>query len=394
MRQQRVNAALTAAEDAEGVLAVLDSHLGAEDPDEPPEAALGSLTYVNVATALHRLAKLAPRASRPRLLRDPTFLALEARAGALGRVPARNAANMLWAFATLRHAPGEVLWAKLQASFAADAGHATAQNVSNALWAAATLGRAPGAEALAAAERRIAEVPETFLAQNVANSVWAFAKLRPLLAEEGPAAPGGATLDLLQARAAEIAGTFNPQNVSNTAWGLAVLGAELAPELEAALRARLADAEFVAGFRVQNVANALWGLAKLGARLPAAEMAPSLACVAAKAGDLNAQNCSDLLYAFGAMGYAEGAEMLLEAYVARVDDVAPHFAADGLEGMARLGLRLPDAALERLGQRGVLADAAAEDLATVASSPELAARLKQQGAAEAAEGAEGEEEEG
>ena len=373
MRQQRVNAALTAAEDEEGVLAVLDGHLAPEDPDEPPEAALGSLTYVNVATALHRLAKLAPRAARPRLLRDPTFLALEARAGALGRVPARNAANMLWAFATLRHAPDEALWAKLQASFAADAGHATAQNVSNALWAAATLGRAPGAEALAAAERRIAEVPETFLAQNVANSVWAFAKLRPLLAaEEGPAAaPGGATLDLLQARAAAIAGTFNPQNVSNTAWGLASLGAELAPELEAALRARLADAEFVAGFRVQNVANALWGLAKLGARLPAAEMAPSLACVAAKAGDLNAQNCSDLLYAFGAMGYAEGAEMLLEAYVARVDDVAPHFAADGLEGLARLGLRLPDAALERLGQRGVLADVAAADLAAVASSPEL-----------------------
>ena len=179
-----------------------------------------------------------------------------------GRLPARNAANIMWAFGSLRHFPPPGLWERLEAAFVDGSTRASPQNLSNALWACAVLGVRPSEELLASAVEVVRATGAEFEARNVSIVVWALAKASGPGGEVDRAVAGMLDDLQVQAGAAGLAG-FSAQNLANTAWGLGVMGHRLRPELVAALRERLREEGFVErAFSPQNVANLLWGLAK------------------------------------------------------------------------------------------------------------------------------------
>ena len=281
------------------------------------------------------------------------FRALEERLGQLppGRLPARNAANIMWAFGRLRHAPPPDLWACLEVSFVGDSARASPQNLSNALWACAVLGVRPS-EALLTCAVEVARATGTnFEARNVSIVVWALAKILGPGANVDPALSG--MLDGLQVQATGRLASFSAQNLANMAWGLGVLGHELLPELAEVLRGRLGTAGFVEDtFTPQNVANLLWGLAKAPGGAVAVRGGLLLGVFAEyverNSAAMNAQNVSDLLFAFSALGGEGGVlesvrrssavKTLGTAYARLRGKMQPGFAADGLEGLSLLGL--------------------------------------------------------
>ena len=325
--------------------------LGLLDP-----AAIGGFTYVNVSTAFHRLAKLASAGgdgSRRRVLSSAAFRALEERLRELPRLPARNAANIMWAFGSLRHCPPPSLWGRLEAAFVDGSARASPQNLSNALWACAVLGVQPSKDLLASAVEVVRATGAEFEARNVSIMVWALAKASGPGGEVDPTVAGILDDLQVQAGAGGLAG-FSAQNLANTAWGLGVMGHRLRPELAGALRERLREEGFVErAFSPQNVANLLWGLAKAPGGGEAVGVGLLLGVFAdyveRNSTALNAQNVSDLLFAFAALGSEAGAlesvrqssgvHSLASDYRRLRSEMQPGFASDGLEGLALLGLQ-------------------------------------------------------
>ena len=99
---------------------------------------------VNVATALHRLAKLQPPlgSAGPAALfsSDPFARLVAAAATLLPRFGAQAVSNTLWAFATLGYFPADDLLDRIARHAAATMSTFRPQATSNTLWAMAKLG--------------------------------------------------------------------------------------------------------------------------------------------------------------------------------------------------------------------------------------------------------------
>jgi len=166
----------------------------------------GSLTMVNAATAVTRLARVG----------DADFAAAAPWAALRAAVAdhaaafrAREAANALHGYAKLARAGlarDAVPLAELGAAAAREAPAMDAQAAANALWALATLGRRASLAlgALDAAARRTAPRMD---AQHVANALFAFAALGR--------EPTPATRHALEAAASREAPRMKPQEVAN-----------------------------------------------------------------------------------------------------------------------------------------------------------------------------------
>jgi len=229
---------------AAGTLAALETQV---------EARAGDLNAQEVANILLATAKLS-RLDQPGCNREAMLCALEQRGlEIVASFKAQEAANVLWALATLQKRAGGELWVALESLSYNMARSLSPQNVANILWAFATSGKRPSAGMLCALQERAEETGNFFKAQDVANTLWAHATIGKQ--------PGERLLKVLEARAVEIAHCFNPQNIANTLWAYAAW--ERRPRAES-MRALCAQAEHeAASFSAQNIANTLRAFAIL-----------------------------------------------------------------------------------------------------------------------------------
>ncbi|KAK9814919.1 hypothetical protein WJX73_002051 [Symbiochloris irregularis] len=250
---------------------------------------------VNVATALHRLAKLQPPASAgqasPVIYADHFQQLVVAIKRQLQRFEAQAISNTLWAFATLNYYPDEetlsrlashaqtiiqtfrpqatsnTLWAFAKLGFGDCEGFLVAaaqqmlndlprsvpQDISNTMWAYATLGYQPGQELMTGAARQAALLMQRCKPQEIANTLWAYAMLDH--------DPGSGLLDAVATQMTERIQNFRPQAVSNSLWAYA--------KLEYNPGSRLLDitAQRATGmlhqYTSQEIANTLWAMATL-----------------------------------------------------------------------------------------------------------------------------------
>ena len=302
---------------------------------------------IHTATAFHRLATLSKspprRPSRDVPAEAPVDLTealeqLTSRAVLLiDDFQAQGVANTLWALATLRSHEKSV-WAlvvatplvgMLERRVEAVAADMKPQETSNTLWALATMSACDGSvqglvaresvmqdevekvdnleNHIAALERRVDQVAGKLKAQETANVMWASAKL-------GRAVPAS-----VMRRAEQVAGAFTPQGVANVLWALSCSAGGPGP-METKQKqngvdgrtARLVQvlqpcaARVAANAKPQEVATILRALAVLDGRPGAALLWALEARVDLTAGQFNAQDVANSLWAFGYMGVVPG----------------------------------------------------------------------------------------
>ena len=301
---------------------------------------------VNVATALHRLAKLQPPAGGPgggpaALFASDPFARLVAAAGALlPRFGAQAVSNTLWAFATLGYLPEDDLLDRVALHAAATMATFRPQATSNTLWAMAKLGYAPPEELFVAAAAQIEADMGCSVPQDISNSLWAFATLRHH--------PGTGLLAAAASRAVATAPRFKPQEVANTLWAFATLGHDPgAPALDA-LAAQAASR--VHAFRPQAISNSLWAFARLGYSPGHAALDAVAAHVGASLHQFTAQELANTLWALAALEFYPGAGLLdaaAGAAAARLDQFAPQDATHAVTAFARLFHSPPGGPLRR-----------------------------------------------
>ena len=227
-----------------------------------------SLSAVNVATALQRIAKLETRRTKRDDRVDKAFhvLAKEAARQAQDGAP-RELANIMWALAKfkLTEAAAPEVFDALAQACAAKAPAFNAQDVSNTAWAWATAGvstnqgwdalaahapskiesfdqRALSLTAWAFATAGVAAPPlfeaiaqaaparmarDEFDAQGYANTAWAFATAGYTSSSTGGVSPSSPLFDAIAEYAPAHIDEFKPQELSATAWACGKHGCSL-----------------------------------------------------------------------------------------------------------------------------------------------------------------------
>ena len=229
--------------------------------------------HVNVATALHRLAKLRGRQSGSSgwLIEDGQRLKavcsmMTARAVAeAGAFDPQGIANVMWALATIGVEPSRELASAMSMRAVASAGAFKPQGIANLMWALATLGLEPSRELASAMSMRAVASAGAFKPQNIANLMWALATLS--------VEPSRELASAMSIQAVASAGAFKPQNIANLMWELATLGLEPSRELALAMSKRAVAS--AGAFNPQDIANLMWALATLGVE-PSSELALSM----------------------------------------------------------------------------------------------------------------------
>ena len=163
-KQIQLNKQITAARDAEGILAIVETEHG-------------EFNAVNTATACSRLAKMHRGSAHD---------------------PGQGDRGMRQLLSTINRVAPSM----------------EAQAVANTIWGLATLGWQAGEGAMRGAlEGAAVRVAPSMNAQAVANTIWGLAKL-------GWQAAEGLMRDALEGAAVRVAPTMNAQNVANIIWGL------------------------------------------------------------------------------------------------------------------------------------------------------------------------------
>lgn len=151
----------------------------------------------------------------------------------------QSLANLMWAFAIMRHRPSGALRTALEEvvrhrSFVRAA---TEQSLSNLLWALGQLGTKLNPVALETLLRRALKLSDSFSAQSVSNFVWALAKLN-CTTQNGT---DPAILFSLANRAVVVRGALNAREVANVLWGFAQIGVRLPDHQIEQLEARFLE---------------------------------------------------------------------------------------------------------------------------------------------------------
>eukprot|EP00933_Yihiella_yeosuensis_P058686 TRINITY_DN5931_c0_g1_i1.p1 TRINITY_DN5931_c0_g1~~TRINITY_DN5931_c0_g1_i1.p1 ORF type:complete len:695 (-),score=88.31 TRINITY_DN5931_c0_g1_i1:131-2215(-) len=234
----QLSTGLVAQTSAKGVLEFCDAHLS-------------QLHLVNVATALHRIAKADDKlkvigSGGMRSLVKRISLQLED--GSVEK-SAVSLANIFWAFAKLGFMDVP-LYDAIASEAIRHAGEFGCQECSNLCWALATLEffHGPLWEAI---RRRSIDLVSNFDIQDLSNTSWSYAKL-------------GVRDDLFLSRLFEVATErlqeAIPQNISNLAWSCATLAMNPAPLLQGL--ATEATARYME-FEMQDLTNTVWAFAAL-----------------------------------------------------------------------------------------------------------------------------------
>ncbi|CAJ1375047.1 unnamed protein product [Effrenium voratum] len=283
------------------------------------------------AFPLRHLANLLWAAAALRADAAPLF-ASATQAVSNGEPNARDASQLLWAFATARKSGQELLEDVAQRNLQGFSDHDMATTV----WAVATMSCAGprgqafvGDLAVAACART-----EEFAPQGLSMLLWGYATLA-----QSQTIPAAQLVTSLCPKVAKDAKLFTPQGAANILWALATLDASMT-ESEAesaeskagagvtafeegvwaieALSASLS--EQLLACNGQDIANALWALASLGydGTAPAALFQKVSSCSADLAiYQFTAQNCANILWAFARRGRESGSRDLALAIAER-----------------------------------------------------------------------------
>ncbi|KAK9840626.1 hypothetical protein WJX81_005387 [Elliptochloris bilobata] len=288
---------------------------------------------VNVATALHRLAKLQPPGTSgpqsPIVYADQFQALVEAVQRLLDRFEAQAISNTLWAFATLAYHPEGDLLDRLAHHAASIVRTFRPQATSNSLWAFAKLAYVPCLLFLTTSASQMQTDLSRCVPQDISNALWAFATMRHNC--------GDMLLNGCAAVSARIMARFKPQEIANTLWAYATLGFD--PGATMLDAAALQMAERIAHFRPQAVSNSLWAYAKLGYN-PGREL---LDCTARRAGGMlhqyTSQEIANSLWAFATLEHHTGAQLLDAAAVQiarRIEQFSPQDISNAIWGFAKL----------------------------------------------------------
>lgn len=230
------------------------------------------LNSVNIATALHRVAKTANQAHLPQIRRTPEYQELLTTADSALGDPSndfnpREMANTAWGLAKAQVADDIGLW----------------EHVADAI-----------------ARRGLSRHKP----QEIANTAWAFATVYNLMAgrDKGkylPTALGLLEVVRTEMEARERAGTlceFKPQELSNTLWSFATVGKE-APKVFAGVAEEI-KRRGLSEFGPQDIANSIWAFVTAGQSDP--ELMDCVDKEVMKKGlaNFNRQELANLVWAF------------------------------------------------------------------------------------------------
>ncbi|KAK9819771.1 hypothetical protein WJX72_002182 [[Myrmecia] bisecta] len=288
---------------------------------------------VNVATSLHRLAKLQPNTGSNQcsaLVYTPQFQQLVAAIKRLlHRFEAQAVSNTMWAFATLAYYPEGDLLDQIASHAISIMPTFRPQATSNTLWAYAKLAYAPSPAMLKASADQLERDLAKSVPQDISNTLWAFATLRHY--------PGRSLMAGAAAQAIITIQRFKPQEIANTLWAYATLAQDPGPGLLDAMAAQMVDR--IAQFRPQAVSNSLWAYAKLGYN-PGREM---LDVAARKASHMlhqyTSQEIANTLWSLATLEHHPGVQMLdLAAHqiVRRIEQFSPQDIANSVWAFAKI----------------------------------------------------------
>jgi len=222
-----------------------------------------TLNGVNVATAMHNVAKLTKfkRAERDALLRDPRYLQLlDGTVERVSECNARAVADILWSCGTLGELPPTLLKPVLtQVNACLEKGTFEPQHLGIMVWAFSTLKCKP-TKLLEQIEDRALEQLSGFNTQNCANILQGFAKLNYPAAKLCPAI----TDALLKNN---LVDGCKPVEVADLTYALAMLGDQqptTPPPLLTRLSGRARSKTDLASFSSRQLVTMVWAYAKLG----------------------------------------------------------------------------------------------------------------------------------
>ncbi|CAG9463319.1 unnamed protein product [Pedinophyceae sp. YPF-701] len=279
-----------------------------EDVLEVAAQHMDGFDEVNVATALHRLGKLArPRRAGRTVRSDPVFARLlghvRRRAPAMSE---RQLSNILWGLAALgwgeRDDDDARVVEDVLGALRGKVGECGQQELANVVWALATMGWRD-AGAMRAVAREVARRDmRGFAPQAMSNLAWGFATLDVRDDE---------LFGVLAAEVAERARVFEPQAVSNTMWAFSALGYRDARALRALTDQVLRRA---ADFRSQELSHVLLTAARLDlARADLLECLCAEFAARAARGETDEQTTANALWSLATLRhYDKGA---LDAFV-------------------------------------------------------------------------------
>ncbi|CAL5220538.1 g2573 [Coccomyxa viridis] len=288
---------------------------------------------VNVATALHRLAKLQPPGTagpQSPVLRSGAFqLLVEACQRLVPRFEAQAVSNTLWAFATLGYHPSGDLLDRLGHHAAGIIRTFRPQATSNALWAFAKLAYVPCEPFLAAAALQLLTDLPRCVPQDISNATWAFATLRHH--------PGNTLMDACAQTAARTMPHFKPQEIANTLWAFATLGHDPGVILLDAAACQMVDN--IVHFRPQAISNSLWSYSKLGYNPGHRVLDIAARRAAVMLHQYTSQEIANTLWAFATLEQNPGSGMLDAAAMQmsrRIEQFSPQDTTNSVWCFARL----------------------------------------------------------
>lgn len=204
----------------------------------------------DVASAVVAWAKV--EGDQPRL---PFLAALGRRATeVVDEFSPQGLANMLWAFARLKHQPRAHQLSVLLRQAEQSATKFKAQEVCNVLWALSTLQVDEDGGCVASLSCRVSALAAEFNADDTANAVLGLAKLRHSLDAELRRGLARAVVRTLE--------DMHPQQVAYTAWGAAKLDLCQCAHVSQKLTARIRDV--LGEMHAQSLGMSCWALAVIG----------------------------------------------------------------------------------------------------------------------------------
>jgi len=227
------------------------------------EAHSENLNDIHMSTAFMTLARSAPGGA-PQLRPDPRFgRLLDIAEAMLPSLGAQTCVNVVWAFAKIRHHPGEQFIERLAGVIECNLNDMWPQNLANVLWAYAALHRsrrsAEHARKLVGPIARHLEVNGSAGALSpveIANSLWSLGRLRERLCENG--------WKVWSAAAVRKANFFKPEDLVRILWACAVMRSpEGAAPLELVGMLLDASSRRAKAFSARQVASVLWACRRL-----------------------------------------------------------------------------------------------------------------------------------
>ncbi|QDZ22187.1 hypothetical protein A3770_07p47050 [Chloropicon primus] len=332
-KAKRLNYKLKEARDWKGILRQVELNLDI-------------FNEVNIATALHRLAKIARDSNeKSKILRDPRLASLESKAQENMKLfTPQQLSNSAWACATLSYNSMPLLRG-IEAQALVKLEKFNSQDLTNTIWAYAKLGYKPKQLMSGIAEEALHKLYD-FNPQGLANTLWAFATLNHYGTQYSELLTG------IASEAMKKIHNFNPQNLANSCWAYARLsyhpGDLLLEKIASAVVAK------VDLFKPQELANLIWAMAKLNYRCEDLLYSVSLAAER-RLHQYNPQNLANTCWAYAILDYHPGPLMAKIIYQAGrcITDFSQQGLSNTVWALAKLQHNPGDPFLMKVGSEAI-----------------------------------------